>query len=430
MELKRGYKQTEVGAIPSDWEVSIPERFGRTYGGLTGKSKHEFGRGSALYVTFVGIMENVVIDDMSFESVDVGVGESQNAVQRGDVLFTGSSETAEEVAMCALVIVEHPRLYLNSFCFGYRIDRQDALDGLFLTYLMRSPVGRKAIASLAQGSTRYNISKRALLLAPLPRPPIHEQRSIAAALSDVDVLIDGLDRLIAKKQDIKQAAMQQLLTGYKRLTGFNGAWEKRRVGEIGTTYGGLSGKTKADFGVGEARYVTFLNVLENVVVDPRRWEPVRVDLGERQNQVRRGDVLFNGTSETPDDLAMAAVTQEDEHNLFLNSFCFGFRVRDPNKYLPLFLAYYFRGPSGRHIMHSLAQGATRYNLSKSQFMALALSLPQNDEQEAIATVLSDMDAEIDAVEARRDKTRHLKQAMMYALLTGNTRLIQEEVAHG
>ena len=119
MDLKRGYKQTEVGAIPSDWETSTPGRYGRTYGGITGKSKHDFGRGSALYVTFLDIMENVVIDGTSFEPVDVGVGKSQNTVQRGDVLFTGSSETAEEVAMCALVIVERPRLHLNRVLSGF-----------------------------------------------------------------------------------------------------------------------------------------------------------------------------------------------------------------------------------------------------------------------------------------------------------------------
>ena len=115
---------------------------------------------------------------------------------------------------------------------------------------------------------------------------------------------------------------------------------------------------------------------------------------------------------------MAAVTREDEDNLFLNSFCFGFRVHDASEHLPLFLAYYFRGSPGRHIMRALAQGATRYNMSKSQFKALALSLPQHDEQKAIATVLCDMDAEIAALEARRDKTRNLKQAMMQELLTG------------
>ena len=203
--------------------------------------------------------------------------------------------------------------------------------------------------------------------------------------------------------------MQQLLTGKTRLPGFEGEWKTMQVGEIGTTYAGLTGKTKSDFGVGQARYVTFLNVLENVVIDPSRSEQVHVEPRECQNQIRCGDILFNGTSETPDDLAMAAVMQTDEEKVFLNSFCFGFQVHDPSENLPLFLAYYFRGPSGRRIMRSLAQGATRYNISKKQFLALSLSLPPHDEQKAIATILSDIDAEIAALEAQNKKNAKPKK---------------------
>ena len=301
-------------------------------------------------------------------------------------------------------------------------------DNHFVAYCFQSHIIKRQIRQHL-GATINQITNKSLNSFEVPFPPLPERHAVAEALSDVDALLDGLDRLIAKKRDLKQATMQQLLTGQTRLPGFDGEWETKRVAEIGTNYGGLTGKTKADFGVGPARYVTFLNVLENVVIDPHQCEPVRVEPGERQNRVHGGDILFNGTSETPDDLAMAAVTQIDEDNVFLNSFCFGFRVHDPSENLSLFLAYYFRGPPGRRIMQALAQGATRYNMSKNQFLALSLSLPPHDEQKAIATVLSDMDAEIAAHEARRDKTRDLKQAMMQELLTGKTRLLQPEVVH-
>ena len=311
---------------------------------------------------------------------------------------------------------------------GFVVFEEPTIDQSFLYHVLSSlePTWSRRGQTGSQMNLNTGLIKGRLVAIP---STTSEQRVIAVALDDVDALLDGLDRLIAKKRNLKQATMQQLLTGQTRLPGFHGEWETQQVVEIGTTYGGLTGKTKVDFGVGHARYVTFLNVLENVVIDPHQCEPVCVESGERQNTVRRGDVLFNGTSETPDDLAMAAVTQIDEDNLFLNSFCFGFRVHDPNEHLPLFLAYYFRGSPGRQIMHALAQGATRYNMSKSQFIALALSLPPHDEQKAIATVLFDMDAEIAALEARRDKTRDLKQAMMQELLNGKTRLVQPEVAH-
>ncbi len=254
----------------------------------------------------------------------------------------------------------------------------------------------------------------------------NEQRAIAKVLSDVDGLINALDTLIAKKRAIKQATMQQLLTGKTRLPGFSTAWETVKMGQIGSIYGGLSGKTKIDFEVGNARYVTFLGVLENVILDVRYTERVHVRQGESQNSVMKEDLLFNASSETPGDLAIGAVMGEQLDNLYLNSFCFGFRIHDKDKYVPLFFAYFFRGNVGRDIMNALAQGATRYNLSKSQFRSLELSIPSGDEQRAIATVLSDMDAEITALEHRRDKTIAIKQGMMQQLLTGKVRLLKSE----
>ena len=261
----------------------------------------------------------------------------------------------------------------------------------------------------------------------LPVPAEPEQRAIAEILSDVDGLLNALEALITKKRAIKQAVMQQLLTGRTRLPGFSGAWETKRLGQIGSIYGGLSGKSKVDFGGGNARYVTFLGVLENVILDVRHTERVHVRQGESQNSVMKGDLLFNASSETPGDLAIGAVMGEQLDNLYLNSFCFGFRIHDKDKYVPLYLAYFFRGSVGRNIMNALAQGATRYNVSKSQFRALELSIPSGDEQHAIASVLSDMDTEITALEQRRDKTRAIKQGMMQQLLTGRVRLSESRI---
>jgi type I restriction enzyme S subunit len=242
-------------------------------------------------------------------------------------------------------------------------------------------------------------------------------------LSDVDALLSGLDQLIAKKRDLKQAAMQQLLTGETRLPGFHGEWEVKTLGELGSTFGGLTGKTKADFGEGAGEYVTFMNVISNVVIDCTIFERVNIAPTESQNQVMKGDLLFNGSSETPEEVAMCAVMTTHVPNLFLNSFCFGFRFRDGARADGLFMAYYLRSREGRELMKSLAQGSTRYNLSKIALLKSPLRVPSPAEQIAIATVLDDMDAELAALEARRDKTRALKQGMMQELLTGRTRLV-------
>ena len=185
-------------------------------------------------------------------------------------------------------------------------------------------------------------------------------------------------------------------------------------------------KSKVDFGSGNARYVTFLGVLENVILNVHHTERVHVDSGESQNSVMKGDLLFNASSKTLGDLAIGAVMGEQLDNLYLNSLCFGFRIHDKDKYIPLFLAYFFRGNVGREIMNALAQGATRYNISKNQFRALELSIPSGDEQRAITAILSDMDAEIAALEQRRDKTHIIKQRMMQQLLTGRVRLVKKK----
>lgn len=277
---------------------------------------------------------------------------------------------------------------------------------------------------VAKGSTFVELTLSSLRLLEIPLPPNErEQGAIATALSDVDALIAGLERLIDKKRDIKQATMQQLLTGQTRLPGFSGEWEACPLGDLGTTYGGLVGKSKADFGHGSAHYVPFVNVMANIRIDCNALESVEVASTENQNRVCVGDLLFNGSSETPEEVALCSLMTESVENLYLNSFCFGFRFKPGAEASGLFLTYLMRSQIGRELMKSLAQGSTRYNLSKSALLQAAFLLPGKAEQTAIATVLSDMDADLSALESRLTKTRAIKQGMMQELLTGRTRLV-------
>lgn len=245
-------------------------------------------------------------------------------------------------------------------------------------------------------------------------------------MSDVDALINSLDQLITKKRNIKQGAMQQLLTGNKRLADFTDKWGTKKLGEIGNTYGGLSGKSKRDFEDGNSPYITFLNVMNNNTVDTKIFGYVLINPNEQQNKVLKNDMLFNTSSETPEEVGMCSVLQNDIKELYLNSFCFGFRLITNSKAHPLFLVYYLRSNFGRQLFYSLGQGATRYNLSKSNFNNIEIPFPTFEEQKAIAQVLSDMDAEIEKLEQQRDKYKAVKQGMMQELLTGKTRLVKLE----
>ena len=249
-------------------------------------------------------------------------------------------------------------------------------------------------------------------------------RLLATVLNDVDELLEGLHKLTAKKYDLKLAVMQQLLTGKKRLLGFSEEWKKNTLGKIGYTYGGLSGKTKSDFGVGNSKYVTFMNLMTNIIIDCNTFDKVKVSSAENQNKVLCGDLLFNGSSETPQELALCSILTEDVSDLFLNSFCFGFRLFDKSKIDGLFLSYYMRGYPGRELIKLLAQGSTRYNISKKAFLKTSVLLPHKNEQVAIAKILLDIDKELIKVKSLVDKTKNIKKALIQELLTGKTRLIK------
>jgi len=346
-------------------------------------------------------------------------------VRFGDLLLTKDGANTGNAAISSF----REEVSLLSSVAVIRADRRQALEAYLLHYLL-SHSGRKQIADAMSGNAITRLTLATIKELVVPLPPVEEQRAIAAVLATLDGQADALRALIVKRQNVKQAMMQQLLTGTKRLPGFEEPWAARSMRSLGVVYGGLTGKTRADFGVGAALYVPFMAVLASACVTRESLLRVRIGRAERQNAVRTGDLLFNTSSETPEELAMCAVAQDLPPDTYLNSFCFGFRLSSPNVANPRFLAYFFRSEIGRRLMVELAQGATRYNLSRSKFRETVIELPAIDEQRAIAAVLEDADAEITALGDRLAKAHMIKQGMMQELLTGRTRLpvAQEETA--
>ena len=424
MEVKAGYKQTEVGVIPADWVVkplySIAEKI---MVGIASAATHAYkAKGVPMFRNQNIKVGGLDDSDLIFIDPEYEAAFINKRLRGGDLLTMRTGYPG----VTAII----PNQYEGAQSFTTLITRpkQNEAESSYLCHLINSDFGQRFFTQSQIGGAQKNVNAGTLRGMPIPLPSIPEQRAIATALSDIDTLLSGLDRLIAKKRDLKQAAMQQLLTGQTRLPGFEDEWEVKTLGDLGLTFGGLTGKSKADFGEGQSYYVTFMNVMTNVVIDCSTFERVKVSSMESQNKVMKGDLLFNGSSETPEEVAMCAVLLADVPNLFLNSFCFGFRFYDGAEADGLFLAYYLRSKEGRELMKSLAQGSTRYNMSKTALLKSSFRLPTAPEQTAIATVLSDMDAELAALEARREKTRLLKQGMMQELLTGKTRLITPEPA--
>ena len=286
----------------------------------------------------------------------------------------------------------------------------------FRAYISEGSLVKTAFQRLQTGMKVFGVSKANLVTIPIPVPTKPEQRAIAQTLQDVDQLLQALEQRLAKKEAIKRGVMQRLLTPGEE-------WKEYRLGDLGNTFGGLTGKSKKDFSDGNAQYIPFMNVMSNPVIDLEYLDEVKISDSDHQNTGQRGDLFFNTSSETPEEVGMCSVLLEDVSNLYLNSFCFGFRFRELGDFDGLFMAHYFRSSYGRELMYSLAQGATRYNLSKTNFLNLNIELPSFEKQTKIATILTDLDTELDRLRDRLHKYQQLKRGLMQQLLTGKIRLV-------
>lgn len=423
MELKEEYKQSELGVIPDDWDVvpisTLLEKGARITYGVVQPGKHLdsgvlFVRGGDIFAGKIDIQNLRRIPH------EISNNYKRTILHGGEILISLVGYPGE----AAIVPDSLAGANIARQAALIRLNKEKSISAPYVCSFLLSETGKRLLLNETFGSAQQVINLKDInkLVILLPREEA-EQEAIAGALSDADDYIDSLQRLIAKKRLIKQGTTQDLLTGKRRLPGFSGQWQEITLREIGSTFGGLTGKTKADFGDGNAQYIPFMNVMSNVVISSEDLGRVRVLPAESQNQVLRGDLLLNGSSETPEEVAMCSVITEYIPDLYLNSFCFGFRLNAKHKANGLYLAYYLRSNVGRELIKSLAQGSTRYNLSKIALLKLELKLPSLPEQLAISNTLSDMELAIDALEVKLVKVLKIKQGMMQELLTGRIRLV-------
>ncbi len=172
-----------------------------------------------------------------------------------------------------------------------------------------------------------------------------------------------------------------------RFKGFNDAWEQRKLGEIGKTFTGLSGKTKEDFGHGEAKFITYMNVFSNPIATMNGLESVEID--KNQAAVEYGDIFFTTSSETPEEVGMSSIWLENKANVYLNSFCFGYRPFKTSD--PYYWAYVLRSPEIRKNFKLLAQGISRYNISKTKVLEMDMCIPNLKEQELVGKYFLNLD---------------------------------------
>ena len=220
--------------LAEPWKRERLGTMGVPYNGLSGKCKSDFGHGLGRYVTYMNVFSNPIADSIQCDAIEIDGG--QNEVKDGDVFFTTSSETPEEVGMSSVWIGEGKNTYLNSFCFGYR--PKPGMASEFLAYMFRANGFRGAISFLAQGISRYNISKTKVMDIEISLPDVQEQRKIGSFFCSLDALIDGREKAIGKLESLKKAMLEKMFPQgvakipEVRFKGFTGEWEKSSFDEM------------------------------------------------------------------------------------------------------------------------------------------------------------------------------------------------------
>lgn len=417
MELRPGYKHTEAGVIPVDWDA-------RKLGELVAFRTGPFG--SALHksdytndgIPVVNPMH--IIDGQIFPTRTMTITESAAKkmsdfrLKRGDVIIGRRGD----MGRCAVVRADH----IGWLCgTGSMIIRPlPGFDSDFLSRVLSSQSVVATIEASSVGSTMINLNQGTLSGLVIQAPPFPEQRAIADALSDVDALINGLNQLIAKKRDVKKAAMQQLLSGQTRLPGFSGEWEYCRLDELGTWKGGMTPSMKNPsywregtvpwISSGDVKSVRLTTTGFSVTAFAVKLGTTTLLPANSIVIVTRSGILRKYLPVSMNMIPMAI--NQDIKALIPNE-----------KVIPSYLLHTLIGSGDEILARCLKSGTTVESIEFPWLKAFIVPIPPLAEQTTIATVLSDMDAELAALETRREKIRDLKQGMTQQLLTGKIRLI-------
>jgi type I restriction enzyme S subunit len=397
MEVKAGYKLTEVGVIPSDWEVRpLPEVSWFQEG--PGLRDWQF-TSTGIKVINVTNLENGLLN-LKRTDRHISLSEFRQMYQRfaidaADIVMASSGNSYSKTA-----VVRQQDLPLVMNTSVIRFKPLKICDHGFLLTLLNSSLFKTQIDLIITGGAQPNFGPYHLKRLNVPLPPLPEQRAIATALSDVDALLSGLDRLIAKKRNLKQAVIQQLLTGQTRLPGFHGDWEVKRLGDVLTI---CHGKSQRDVAVADGPYPILATGGQIGTASHPLYNKPSVLIG------RKGTIDQPQYMETPfwtvDTLFYSAMKNGNDAKFLYYRFCVI-----------------------RWTQFNEASGVPSLNARTIE--QIEIPCPEPTEQAAIAAVLSDMDAELSALKARRDKTSAIKQAMMQELLTGRTRLVTKDNNEG
>ena len=408
--VRPGYKQTEVGVIPEDWTVRSLGSCAQLKNGYAFKSSTYTPLGDYRVVTIANVQDGYMEVSESNRIADLPSDvQSHHSLEIGDVLI---SMTGNVGRVCR---VDTPRCVLNQ-----RVGKlvPTGVDSTFLFHLLRQQRFRTAMTVKAKGGAQGNLSVRDIIDFPFPIPPIaDEQEAVAGALSDADALIESLVELIAKKRQIKQGTMQELLTGKTRLPGFTGEWKVESVGNLGNCFaGGTPSTTRSEFWDGSIYWLQSGRIqnciLEHPLESDRRITPLGLE-NSAARLVRPEAVLVAITGATCGNVALLEFAAAANQSVV---------AIEPNPSVSSRYLYYAMLMKRNEIL-ALRGGSAQGGTNLKSMKTIHVCIPAHSEQKAIAATLFDMDLDIAVSEAKLAKARQIKQGMMQELLTGRIRLV-------
>lgn len=400
--------------IPNGWQQVKLGDIGNSYSGIAGKNKEDFGFGKP-FISYMNIYLNWKINPNINDFVNIKNGDNQNQVKYGDIFFTTSSETPDEVGIASVLLEKNiGEVYLNSFCFGFRLHNFKIIIPEYSRYFFRAKPFRVEMAIIAQGATRFNLSKKYFNKVLLNLPPLPEQNRIVAVLETWDKTIENLNKKIEIKKQIKKGLMQDLLTGKKRLRGFKEKWEIVRLGDVSDFINGFTFKSSTYINDGIYKIITISNVQDGFMLidEPKTINELPSNINKEQI-LKKGDILISMTG----NVGRVCVVNYD--NCLLNQRVGKVISKNFNKDL-LFL--FLRDRKFLNQMIGSAQGGAQGNLSTGDITEYSFNAPKSKkEQKAIANILTTADKEITELEKKLEIIKEQKKYLLNNLITGTIR---------
>jgi type I restriction enzyme S subunit len=433
MELKPDFKKTEIGVIPRDWEsvdyITVGQIIDGDRGGQYPSNGDLRSDGYCLFLNAGNVTKSGFrFADCQFITVGKDRKLNKGKLTRGDVVLTTRGTLGNFSYFDNSVPYEHVRI--NSGMVILR-NVSPKIIGSYQYLVLRSNIVASQIARLSFGSAQPQLTVKGIATLKIPLPPTKaEQEAIAEALGDADALIESLEQLVAKERQLKQGAMQELLTGRRRLPGFSGKWQVKTLGDLFTFSGGYSASRDQLSSEGHC-YLHYGDIhgSSKTFVDTRADYPdiPKLDIPLKRisssSLLKDGDVVFVDASEDDEGASKHVVVVNKDNVPFISGLHTIVAKSTTGEIANEYRRYCFQTTSIRQQFLFYAVGMKVSGISKSNIPKLTLPVPPVPEQLAIATILSDMDLEMATLEAKLNKTRQLKQGMMQELLIGKIRLV-------